>query len=121
MHRHSLLRHMCLYVVSLRREPEIHFEQRDDCVRFWVRLPSLHHADVCVNHDADGNATINIEAVPGKNSPLNLCNKHAYTHRDKRQRPDGMAVPTAISRAREDIMHRICAHRVSFLFHFVFG
>jgi hypothetical protein len=44
--------------------PKVNYEQRSECLMFWVKLPSLHHADVCVDHDAEGNASINIEAIP---------------------------------------------------------
>lgn len=39
-------------------------EQKGDSVRFWVKLPGLSHAEVKVQHDDKGNATLNLEAVP---------------------------------------------------------
>jgi hypothetical protein len=44
--------------------PVVNYEQRRECLMFWVKLPGLHHADVCVDHDAAGNASINLEATP---------------------------------------------------------
>jgi hypothetical protein len=42
----------------------VHCEQKGDCVRFWVKLSGMSHADVHVKQDSTGAASIAIEAVP---------------------------------------------------------
>jgi hypothetical protein len=52
---------MCNVFLISRGAPEVHYEQNLNHLRFWIHLPSLHHADVSVKHDENGQAIINIE------------------------------------------------------------